>query len=342
MTDRVSALETARQQFRARLLAAEGQATQAVVEGYVRTRARLQTQIDDLVEQITRNGITSPSQLYRLDRYRELIEQTNAELTRLGRAALPVITAAQEQLIGQAIEEARTMAILSAAETSDDLARATTRAWARLPVEALGELIGALSDGSPLAAWLDQFPAMVVTDIDDRLRLGLALGWHPRKIAAELGKVTDLGGSRLTLVTRQATLDAYRSAAFQQAQGNSNILEDWTWQSSHDSRTCLACIALSGQHFPLSQTFMGNHPGCRCNPRFNVKGANPSTRETGREWFDRQPDTVKRQMLPVSAWTPYRMGKIDLSDFIDQRDSARWGPSYHQKPVRDVLDGRAA
>jgi pyruvate/2-oxoglutarate dehydrogenase complex dihydrolipoamide acyltransferase (E2) component len=331
-------LERARLTFRARLLATEAAATDAVATEYAAVRTRLLREISQLTAQITESDITSPSQLYRLDRYRSLLDQTESELTRLGRAIEPTLTDAQSAVVQNAVDEGRQLALTNAAETSQRLALQVAQEWSPLPRGAINELIGSLSDGSPLRDWLDQYPAAISQEITDRLRDGVALGFSPRKISDQLTGVIDGAGSRLLVGTRSVVLDSYRSAALQQMAENADILDGWVWQAAHDTRTCAACLALdNGEIHPVTETFMKSHLGCRCNPRPVVAGAARPTRETGQDYLDGLPSQDQDRILGVSGGSAYRANKVQLNDFLHLDRDDRWGDRYRQGSISDAI-----
>lgn len=346
MTDRPSQLEAARVAFRQRLLDTEAGATETVARQYVETRRRILQHLAAVEKEIAIAGepetaaerIEAASRLFRSQRYQNLLRQIDAEIARLGETVRPVIVETQGVVVRNGVEEVRQLALTSAAETSRALALRVAGQWSMLPVSALNELIASFSaPGSPMADWLADLGPSTARAITDTIRDGLALGFHPRKIEELLTKRADMVGVRVMTLTRTSVLDAYRVAALQQMSESADVLDGWRWSADHSSRTCAACLALDGEVFPVTKTFMGAHVNCRCAPIPVVTGTAPSTRETGADWFEKQPDTVKQKMLPVSAWEPYKRGDVQLGDFVELNRDEKWGDRYGQKPLREII-----
>jgi len=99
---------------------------------------------------------------------------------------------------------------------------------------------------------------------------------------------------------------------------------------------CLSCLSLDGTLFPLTTTFMATHTSCRCSSRPKVSGVDDPAMQTGRQWFDAQPDAVKRQMVPVSAYDDLAAGRLQLQDFVHLDRNDRWGDRYRQASVTDA------
>lgn len=324
--------------FRQRLLQGDAIAMDAVTDAYKPIREKLLKDIAALETDLSE--VTSASDLYKLGRYRSLLNQIDEEIAQLAQQAGTVIVDGQQTFAGMASEEARTVAIATAAEQSATLAFQIGGAWTMLPREATRDLIGRLSDGSPLRDYLDGLPNQFGLAIRDELVKGITLGYHPRQIMRNVEERIDGQVARLLTTTRTAILDSYRSASIR-AMAESGVVDEWMWTAAKDSRTCLACLALDGETFPVTTSFMPSHPGCRCAPRPLVRGLDKPQRETGAAWFDRQPENVKRQMLPNYAYEPYRNGQIGLRDFAHLDRDERWGNRYRVGSVKNKI-GKAA
>jgi len=60
--------------------------------------------------------------------------------------------------------------------------------------------------------------------------------------------------------------------------------------------------------------------------------------QTGRQWFDAQPDAVKRQMVPVSAYDDLAAGRLRLDDFVHLDRNDRWGDRYRQGSITQAKE----
>ena len=330
-----SAYEIAVDAFRARLLRVDATAMQAVTDAYAPIRTELRRKIADLESVLPE--ARSASDLYRLQRYKSLIAQIDSDVTELAGAALNVTNDGQASLVSVAQDEVRALTLAQVTGTGRAITDAGTFAWNQLNTDAMRDLVGRLSDGSPLRDYLDGLPNQWGDVISNELVRGVTLGLHPRQISQLLENRLDGQVARLLTTTRTAMLDSYRSASIRSMQANADILDGWQWQAAHDSRTCLACLALDGKMFSLDTSFMPSHPGCRCSPRPVVTGATPSQRQTGAEWFASQPESVQRQMLPNYAYDGYQSGKVKLIDFAHLDKDDRWGDRYRVGSVKDKV-----
>ena len=128
-------------------------------------------------------------------------------------------------------------------------------------------------------------------------------------------------------IARTESWLSYGSAMVETYQANGEAVEGWKWTALLDKNTCIACICLDGNVFPLEQPFDPNHAGCRCSPMPCVIDGLPDVYETGREWFDRQPVGHKREMMGNAAYKLYTAGAITLDDLV--QTTVQDGKTYH-------------
>ena len=101
-------------------------------------------------------------------------------------------------------------------------------------------------------------------------------------------------------------------------------------------RTCLACLALDGQIFPIDQP-QPSHPNCRCTVLYLPPGYNAPAREYGAQWFEQQPDEVKAKMMSKVAFDALQRGDVKLQDFVGNRKSKAWGETRYERSFKDAL-----
>jgi len=213
--------------------------------------------------------------------------------------------------------------------------------WNRLPREAVADLIGFTANGSPLRSLLDELGPQASEAIRKTLISGLALGQNPREIARQARAA--LGGNlaRALTISRTETLRAYREATRRNYQENSDILDGWEWLSAKQSRTCAMCLAMDGTIHKLSET-LDDHPNGRCTMVPLVKGTERPERETGQEWFDKQPEETQRKVLGNAGYEAYKAGAVSLSDFVGQKSSRAWGTTRYARSLKEILGAEEA
>ena len=292
--------------------------------------------IDALVVEIEQAGPDiTPSQAARLGRAKELLRQIEAETTRLAQAAGQVIPAAQSQAIQQALQRAESLTVAQApdAQAAAELARQ----WTGLNRGALENLVGALSDGSPLDDWLRQLAPDAVQAARDVLTDGVARGINPRDLARELTRATGMPLNRAMSVSRTETMRSFTQASLTAMQENGDIVTMYERSAAMSPRTCAACIALSGKRYPLTVPF-DEHPQGRCSPipvLDDPDGLLPEI-ETGEQWFARQPADVQRQILGIGGYDAYRRGEIQLQDMVAHDSSEKWGGSNRRATLSEA------
>jgi hypothetical protein len=139
------------------------------------------------------------------------------------------------------------------------------------------------------------------------------------------------------MLARTETQRPFRSSLIKTYQMHGHILDGWKWSAAKSTRTCLACLSLDGQVFPLSVSFMGNHPNCRCSPTPYRKAANIQSM-TGESWFLAQPERTQRKMLPAGAWEPFQSGVLRLDDFVQRDNDPVWGVTYRESSLTMAVE----
>lgn len=199
-----------------------------------------------------------PVWLLQQDRYRSLLAQVEEEAARFGHMAAGevrriMVKAAQDGIdyAGQAAAAAIVRGSRPQIDTS----------WSRLPKGTIGDMVGALSEGSPLHDLFAQYGVDARQAAEAALIEGVVLGENPRKVARRLR--ASLAGqlSRAQTVARTEMMRAWRESTRRNYQANGNIVKAWVWHSATDSRSCPACWAMHGTEFPLHERLDG-HPNC--------------------------------------------------------------------------------
>jgi SPP1 gp7 family putative phage head morphogenesis protein len=325
---------TAAKSFRAELLRGDAEALRRLAAAYSLSADYLGAQLAALLREIDRaraSGQTvDESWLRRQARFDILLRQVEAELARFAASTAARIQARQGDLVVMA--ERHTSALIRAAGVGVS--------FARLPVEAFEELVGNLSDGSPLRSLLDELGPEASAKVRRVLITALAGGEGPRKVAARFREA--LGGSRVRVLTiaRTESLRAYRQSTLRIYKENSDVVEGWTWLSTLSTRTCAACWAMHGRTFPLSKEFFPGHVNCRCTSVPVVKGVTSEV-TSGAEVFAEMDEEGQRQVLGELGFELYSSG-VPLSEFVSLERSRKWGDAYVRRPVGQIQKRRAA
>lgn len=203
--------------------------------------------------------------------------------------------------------------------------------FARVPADAVRDLVGTLSPESPAGKILDSFGQDAAMQLRELLTTGVALGQNPRPVARAMSRAVGMKATRAMLISRTEMLRAYRTSTLARYSANGDILRGWRWVSAHNSRTCAACMAMDQTVFPLSTQFFPAHPACRCAASPVLKDEYAARRkppESGAQWLNRQAPDVQDGILGKQGGAAYRAGEVALDDFVRVDDHPIWGESH--------------
>lgn len=336
--------------YKAALLKAEQASAERLINAYASIFQKLETDIKALEADILALG-NNPTrgQVIRLARYNALLKQTAEQMERYAVLLENEVSVLRQKAIADAIAQNRALVQAALPNLPPAAQNVILTNFNRLNPQAVETLLGALTKNSPLTALLNTFGADASAQIADVILQGVALGYNPRKVAARI--VDAMGGnlSRALTISRTEMLRAYRTGTLAGYAANGDVVKGWRWSATFDNVTCLACLALDGKEFELSQSYMPAHPNCRCAPTpitvtykdlgFNVDET--TMRQRGAEWFDTLPETKQREFFSASAWRAYQAGAVTLDDFIGVRTSKQWGDSYVERSLKDILGAGA-
>lgn len=318
--------------FRSQAAGRERKAASAMVDAYGQAWTRIREKLDPLTAEIAAERKAgreiSTSWLFQQERLTSLLRETEAQIREFARFAETAII--NEQAIAVEAAQTQTAALVELQVSARaDIPARISASFTRLPKAALDDLVGFLSDGTPLRELLDTLPGNASANVRKSLIQGVATGRNPRAIAREIRG--ELGGdlTRALKISRTEVLRSYRESSIRGMAAN-GVVERWRWNATKTARTCAMCITMDGQEFPVTTPF-GSHPNCRCGPIPVTKYFTP--RETGAEWFARQPEATQREILGPGKQEAYQAGRLKLTDLVGYRDDERWGPVRFERPL---------
>lgn len=197
--------------------------------------------------------------------------------------------------------------------------------------------------------------APVAGDAFDTMRetlvRGVAFGQNPRVVAREMVRAIRVGHSealtRAMVIARTEMLDAHRAATASHEAANTDVLQDWQWAATLDSRTCPSCWSQHGSVHSLDEPGPIDHQQGRCARLSRTK----SWAELGFEGLDEPasllPDAqTKFAALPreqqLAVMGPKRLqllddGDVDWSELSTRKTNPGWRDSQVVTPVRDLI-----
>lgn len=361
--DSVGDLYAAALDFRERTLRRDEQTAQLLADAYSQVFDDVLPYFDDLSRvvssSVTANQVFTVDRMRRLDRYTALLDQVRNRSETFASLASTQVEQAQRVAVARAQAESQRLMRLAVErallDVPDELGRGAlppgipisvfNRVFNRVPDEALQFLIGSLGDGTPLRTYFldggvtDDAPPLageVIDQIQRNLAEALAAGWNPRKAAQLFRQAMGVGLNRALRISRTEMLRGYREASRYNYLANG--FEEWEWLAALDGRTCLACIGLDGEVFPIEQP-MQSHVNCRCTmvpvlpfrvPRVRRVADGAIFEGTGADWFDSLPTGRQLELMGPAKFELWQAGGLTLRDFRheDTRRSATFGTQF--------------
>lgn len=328
------------------MLARDKETRKELTAAYREAYKHIKTQADSLLNKITRaqaEGVhVNKSWLLREEAYRSLLIQVQRRINTFADIAESGITKAQSDL-----------AEMGAADALDLLSSIYPPelgvSFAQLPTGAIDNLIGVLSDGSPLADLLGELGPQAEELIKRTLINGIAAGTPIRQMARSIQSALNHSRARAMNITRTESLRAYREASRESYKANEDVVKGWVWLCSFTVRTCAACFAMHGTVHSNDEQ-MDCHVQCRCV----MSPITKSYRELGirvdeperdygdaETWVRAQPEQVQIQILGSrDAYQMFKNGEVSLRDFVGEKNDPRWGRSRYTKPLREIQQSR--
>lgn len=323
-------------QFRKRLIALDQAATDKVLAAYQAAMGRLLADVQKVLDRINTvpdAGLTIGA-FYQFGRLRELQAQLGEEIQKLGGKADQLAVKEQQQ------------ALILAERQAQLVINQIGLDFKRLPKGALNEFLGLAADGSELKASFERLALDIGKNGGETLERaiiqGIALGYNPEKIVAQLRKELDAQNNpyknpeivrRLRLAAHTGVMAAYRESTRQIYEENE--ITHWRWSAAKDSRCCPVCWGLDGKLFDIG-TPQAAHPGCRCT-MLPVLDENESPPTNGEEDFLLKPPEYQRQTLGKAGFEAYQSGDLLFtSDLVGYRQTP-YGNQPFQRSLKSVL-----
>lgn len=363
------------QEFQRALAARDARLASMLVDRYAEAYRSLRGSFDALALQIARDieqgTVFTIDRVRRLERYAALMQQVDAQLTEFAQYAAREIGAQQGIEVREALRRAAELrataagqGLLSAPDVEGRGAyppgadeRRIDELFNRLNNEPYLHLMGTMIDGTPLYNYLlngtANVPGLtpeVIEQIDRILEQALLEGWNPRKAARMFQDALGVGLVRALRIARTEMMRSYREATrYEYMQAG---VREWEWLATMDLRTCMACIGLDGQRFPISEP-MADHAQGRCTMVPVIGDMKPRERRVqwpekgtmvgnGEDWFNSLTDAQKREWMGEGNYNAWKAGAVSFQDFIGQRNDPVFGKSYVQESLSRLLGENAS
>jgi hypothetical protein len=320
--------------FRQQMEAEEASQMADMANAWLDVERRLLAQMELLAREVAdlraNNQTISRSKLYKLDRYRELLGQAQAETQKYQNWAASEIAARQVEMAKLGVVQSQTLIRESYLEAGQVVAR-----FNLLPVEAINTMIGFAGNGTPLHELLMAAYPDAIDRLTGTLIKATAQGINPRETARQMAR--DMSGNlqRSLTIARTEQIRAYRSAATQQMR-ESGVVEGWIWRCALQEGTCMACLAMDGTEYGLEEE-LDDHPNGRCYRQPIVKGLTPLSAQSGADWFANQSEEMQRGMMGDQRFEAWQQGQFEFGQLAQVAHSEEWGNSVQVAPLEAVI-----
>ena len=324
-------------EYRQQLIDRNEAVTQEMVQRWLSVEQAL---LDDMIAAAEaaaavqeQTGSISRSRLYQLQRYQQLLAQTQTQLNQFNSLAESQIDQAVIDSILAGLEDPEGLLRAVASEGGGDGVRLV---FNRLGIAAAENIAAVARARAPLAEILARNYPLTAEAITDRLIAGIAAGYNPRKVAQSMVRDgLSQGLNHILLVARDQSNRAYREASRQQYAASGLVTKYIRIAAKQPGRTCLACIALDGTEYDTSE-FMAVHPQDRCAMIPVVRRFDPPKWTAGEAYFRSLPPDVQRDWMGSERYELWKDGRFEFRQMAKIVDNDTWGPSAQVRPVREL------
>lgn len=314
--------------FKRGLLADERQQQIAMSRAWLGVERALDGNMAALAERMANvkrdGGTVTQGMLFQESRYRILLSQLNDELAKYTRYADRTITDRQAQLARLGIDHAA-----RAIE-----AQGVRAGFARLPVEAVQNMVGLAGNGSPLRTLLTASWPDAAEGLTQQLIRGIALGWNPRRTARAMAAGSTRSLDRMMLISRSESMRVYRAANLASYR-NSGVVSGYRRLAARGTRTCFSCTLRDGEFIDLRDE-MDEHPSGRCTSVPIVMGVPEPTWQLGKDWLIEQPEKTQMLVMGKGRLNLWKSGRYALEEMIQVIPNETWGNSLGSVPLREL------
>lgn len=330
-------------QLRADLLKITNQHDRALTKAWVDAWDVVSTDLENAVNEFIANaqgGVLSRSAILRSRRLQYALEAIAQKLDQMSSDAGQLITddlpgvvraagAAQEAVIASQMPKTAAESLVG---------------WAKVDPKAIDAIIRRTTERITSGLW----PLSAEADAVIRRELvkGIATGANPRAVARQIMKGAEGGFNggltRALNIARTEVIDAHRAAAKVSHDANADVLGGWIWLTALSSRTCPACLGMSGTEHPLTEPGPEGHPACRCDRMPKTKtwrelgfdiDEPASTLPDAGEWFASQDEKTQRSILGAGRYDAWKRGDYPMNKWAVRKPNPEWRASYQTAPL---------
>lgn len=319
--------------FKLEILAREHRQMQEMAQAWLQVERSLQDKINLLAQEaydLAQAGKTlSRSKLFQMQRYKELLSQTQIEFQQYAAYATDLTVSGQSQIGKISLEHS--YQAMGAVYSEYGMIMPY---FEMLPIEAIENMVGLAGNGALIGDLLKQRLTVNVVsketawDVWNRLTNtlidGTALGRNPRDTAMLMRNDLAGGLNKAMIIARTEQLRVYRQVSAQSYE-RSGLVKGQKRLTAHDDRVCIGCLADEGTVYPVTEP-IPDHPNGRCTGVPSVKNMPEVNWLSGEDWLKTQPEETQVVILGDKRYNKWKDG-ADFKGFSVLKKDAVWGDS---------------
>lgn len=309
-------------------------------KAYVASYVRLEPEIQALIEQIEamqKSGKVTQLQVKNSQAYKNLIREVREELDDYSAYLRTEVTASVNESAKQGLQAGDVLLVaaiaLSLGVDTKDVPKDTVS-----QPDSLDFLSKYLAKDSPLFERINGLSNYHGEQIADGILERVAGGMNPRLIGDWMIDAYGMGETDALRIARTAQLYSYRESNNAIQVANSDLLQGVVWCAEMDDRTCMSCISLHGQVFPVGSLADDHHNG-RCAMLPWVKGADNPIEQTGEQWFTSQDEATQKSMMGESKYQAWSQNKFTFDQLSKTYQDEVYGEMRGESTLKDLLGG---
>jgi len=317
---------TLAKRFRKALEREEAAALERLINSYGLIYERVQDKVDLLLAQMADGQVTG-SAVKRLERYKDLMQLINRELSRYQEYAGMEMQTVARNAVEVGIKDARSLA------WSDPMVIST--GWNNINPRVVEELTAFLDTAGPLYKRLSKLAPTVADKVSETIIRGIGLGDNPKTTARIITNSFGIGLDDSMRMMRTVQIYSHREANRASYLANSDVVEGWYWMSALDADSCCSCIAMHGTFHTNDETLDDHHNGlCTMLPA-TIGTKNPLS--PGEEWFNNLPEDKQRAYMGNTKYDAWKGGKFEFSALSSTHEDEVYGTMRGETPLKDLI-----
>jgi SPP1 gp7 family putative phage head morphogenesis protein len=174
------------------------------------------------------------------------------------------------------------------------------------------------------------------------LRISFVEGEPLRDAVSRVGEVLAKNGRGVEALIRTANSHIASSVQSETLAQNSDIVSEYEWRSTLDSRTTPVCQVRDGQRYKVGTgPLPPAHVACRSTTTAILDGFPPPKRVTYEDWIKRQSSGVQDEVLGKTKGAAFRAGTVTISSFVSKAGKTKTLKDLGLTPIESQA-GRTA